>query len=529
MFERGPQPFRLGNYEPLMELANGGMARVYAARQIGAAGFERLVVIKRVHQHLLTSREFRDMFRDEARVASLIHHPNVVPVIDVVEWEGELLLVMEYVDSSALATFLKVVNRAEVRIPPAVAVRIITDTLGGLHAAHEVVDMRGVRLELVHRDVSPQNILVAADGSSRLIDFGVAKARHRITQTRSGSLKGKYAYMAPEQLRGVTVDQRADIFSAGAVLFETLTGKAVFRGETEFDTMRMIVEERVPNPSELVAGIPAALDAVVQRALDRDPNRRFQSASEMLEHLEAAMRPASSREVAACIEDHCGKRLRWRREALRAVIEGRVQPLLPEHERDSETVPEGAVGYYTPPSMPSRATTSQVASSTDASFPPRESRKPALLAAVVSAVAVSGILVAFWALVLRPSGPPSPASAAVSAPAPADTLVTLTAIAPTEIARVGAPTGRETRIEGSRATIVLPRFEGKMEVTVTLKDGRVARGVAEGDGSREVTLEAEALPAASVSAPVVPTTTTTRVRPVGGPPSELHDNPYGTP
>lgn len=186
MFERGPQPFRLGNYEPLMELANGGMARVYAARQIGAAGFERLVVIKRVHQHLLTSREFRDMFRDEARVASLIHHPNVVPVIDVVEWEGELLLVMEYVDSSALATFLKVVNRAEVRIPPAVAVRIITDTLGGLHAAHEVVDMRGVRLELVHRDVSPQNILVAADGSSRLIDFGVAKARHRITQTRSG-------------------------------------------------------------------------------------------------------------------------------------------------------------------------------------------------------------------------------------------------------------------------------------------------------------------------------------------------------
>jgi serine/threonine-protein kinase len=388
--------------------------------------------------------------------------------------------------------------------------------------------MRGVRLELVHRDVSPQNILVAVDGSSRLIDFGVAKARHRITQTRSGSLKGKYAYMAPEQLRGLPVDRRADIFSAGAVLFEALTGKAVFRGETEFDTMRMIVEEPVPNPSQLVPGVPPGLDAVVHKALDRDPERRFQSASEMLEQLEAALRPASSREVAACIEQQCGKRLRWRRDALRAVIEGRVQPLLPEHEGDAETVPESALGYYTPPSMPSRATASHIASSTDAPLPPRESRRTALLAAIVSAVAVSGILVAFWALALRPTGVPLPGSASASAQGLAEKQVTLTVIAPSEIASVREPDAKGTRIEGSHATIVVPLFEGTMEVAATLKDGRVARGVAEGGGSREVMLVAEPSPSAAASAPNAPKATGHPMHPVG-PPSELHDNPYGVP
>ena len=527
MFERAPKPFRLGNYEPLMELANGGMARVYAARQVGAAGFERLVVIKRVHQHLLTSREFRDMFRDEARVASLIHHPNVVPVIDVVEWEGELLLVMEYVDSSALATFLKEVNRAGLRVPPAIAVRIISDTLGGLHAAHEVTDMRGIRLELVHRDVSPQNILVAVDGSSRLIDFGVAKARHRITQTRSGSLKGKYAYMAPEQLRGLSVDRRADIFSVGAVLFETLTGKAIFRGETEFDTMRMIVEEQVPNPSELVHSVPVELDAVVQRALERDPEQRYQSAAQMLEHLESAMRPASSREVAAYIEQHCGKRLRSRRDALRAVLDGRIQPLLPEHTGDTETSLDSALRNHTPPSMPSRATASQVASTTDASFPPRDSRRTALLAAIVSAIAVSSLLVAFWALALRP-GPTPPANASVSTPVPSETRVILTAIAPSDIALVGEPKGPETHIVGNRATIVVAPFDGTMEVAVTLKDGRLAHGVAEGSGQREVDLVVDPVPSATASAAPAPTKTRPRVVPLR-PPSELHDNPYGTP
>ncbi|MGH7298775.1 MAG: serine/threonine-protein kinase, partial [Polyangiaceae bacterium] len=195
-----PAPqLQLGNYEALLQLATGGMATVYVARQIGAAGFERLVVVKRVHPHLLSNREFYDMFRDEARVAAMLHHPNVVPVTDVVEADGELFLVMEYIDSVALSTLEKAAADLGQRLPPAAAVRVMIDALSGLHAAHEAHDMRGNRLEIVHRDVSPQNIVVGIDGSSRIIDFGVAKARHRLTETKSGSLKGKYGYMSPEQ------------------------------------------------------------------------------------------------------------------------------------------------------------------------------------------------------------------------------------------------------------------------------------------------------------------------------------------
>src|SRR5581483_11570766 len=194
-------PLRLGAYEPLLELASGGMASVYVARRLGAAGFEHIVVLKRVHRHLLNNHEFYDMFRDEARVASLVRHPNVVPVVDVVESEGELFLVMDYIESAALATARKAASDQDKKIPIAVVSRIICDALAGLHAAHEVVDVRGNKLDVVHRDMSPQNIIIGVDGSSRIIDFGVAKARNRLTETKSGSLKGKYSYMASEQAK----------------------------------------------------------------------------------------------------------------------------------------------------------------------------------------------------------------------------------------------------------------------------------------------------------------------------------------
>jgi serine/threonine-protein kinase len=321
---------RLGNYEPLIELASGGMATVYVARQIGAAGFERLVVVKRVHRHHLGNKDFVDMLRDEARVASMVRHPNVVPVIDVVETErgsnvgmpGELFLVMEYVESTALSTLLKTCAQQGERLPPAVAVRIIADTLAGLHAAHEATDMRGESLHVVHRDVSPQNVLVAVDGASRLIDFGVAKAAHRLTETRSGSLKGKLAYMSPEQAMGLPIDRRVDIFAAGVALHEALTGRRLFQGENDFDTMRRIAEQPVPDPSSLVLSLPRALDPVVQRALERDPSERFQSASEFLEELERAVVPAPAREVAGVLNRFCGDRLAERRDQLSLALAG---------------------------------------------------------------------------------------------------------------------------------------------------------------------------------------------------------------
>jgi len=396
VFDPPAQPFLLGGYEPLVELATGGMATVYAARRVGAGGFERLVVIKRVHQHLLSSTEFRDMFRDEARVAAQIHHPNVVPVIDVVEWRGELLLVMEYVDSSALATLLKVVRRARRQLPPSIVAKIIADTLAGLHAAHEAVDMRGQRLELVHRDVSPQNILVAADGSSRLIDFGVAKARHRITETRSGSLKGKYAYMSPEQAQGREIDRRADLFSVGAVLFEALTGDALFKGQNEFETMQRIMEAPVPNPSSCAPGIPAELDAVVHRALARDREDRYQTAAQMAEDLERVVRPASTREVATFLETWCGDRLARRRAALQAILEGRAPPMQASDASKPRSSIDGRPLEMTPASVSSLGRSVPQPSTADAMLAARPSNRTAVLAAIVSSAAAAGIFLAVW-------------------------------------------------------------------------------------------------------------------------------------
>jgi|GEM_PF-1061989 len=318
---QGP-PTRIGNYELLLELASGGMATVYLARQVGAGGFERVVVLKRVHPHLLRDRSFHDMFRDEARIASLVRHPNVVPVIDVVEAESELLLVMDYVESSSLSTVRKAAHEAKTFIEPAVAVRMVIDALQGLHAAHEAKDLRGVPLDIVHRDVSPQNLIVSVDGSTRLIDFGVAKAQNRLTETRSGGVKGKYAYMSPEQVNGKEIDRRTDLFAAGIVLWETLTNERLFAGDNELDTMRRITQAPIPDPATINPQSPPALYQFLLHALHRDKNSRFATALDMVEALEHAVRPASHRAVAAAHEALCGDRLRQRRDALAAALAG---------------------------------------------------------------------------------------------------------------------------------------------------------------------------------------------------------------
>ncbi|MDB4996469.1 MAG: Serine/threonine protein kinase, partial [Myxococcaceae bacterium] len=324
--------FRLGNYEPLLELASGGMATVYLARQLGAAGFERLVVIKRVHPHLLGNREFYDMFRDEARVASLIRHQNVVPVTNVAESDGELFLVMEYIESVSLGTLVKATNTADTLVPPRIIVRIVCDVLAGLHAAHEGVDMMGAPLHVVHRDVSPQNIIVGTDGSSRIIDFGIAQAADRLSDTKTGSLKGKLAYMAPEQAIGRPADKRVDVFSCGVTLHEALTGKRLFRGENDIETLKRIVDHPIPDPSSIVPDLPWPLDAVVQRALARNPDERFPTAAAFQEALETAMPPASPREVATFLKSKVGDRLSERHQRLRAILDGSAPSLAAQSE-----------------------------------------------------------------------------------------------------------------------------------------------------------------------------------------------------
>lgn len=313
-------PARIGSYEPLIRLASGGMASLYIARHAKAGGFERLVVIKRVHQHLLSNREFCDMFLDEARVSSLIRHANVVPVIDIAEAKGELFLVLEYVESLSLAQLLAAADAAGELLPPPVVSRILSDALAGLHAAHEALDMAGAPMNVVHRDVSPHNILVDTHGMSSIIDFGIAKAASRLTTTSSGQFKGKFRYMAPEQVRQHPLDRRADVFSAGVVLYEALTGQGLFRGADEGETVLSVLVTEIPDASSIAPGVSKELDAVAHEALERRRDQRFATAARFREALEEACAPAATDDVAAIVARLGGEVLARRREELQEAL-----------------------------------------------------------------------------------------------------------------------------------------------------------------------------------------------------------------
>ncbi len=308
---------RVGPYEALFELAAGGMGTVYVARKFGPGGFERLTVLKRVHSHLLKDKDFLDMVRDEAKIASLISHPNVVGVEDVVDSGGELILAQPYIESVSFASLLGAANQAGERLPPNAVVRIVTDVLAGLHAAHEAKDLRGEPLHVVHRDVSPHNVLVGTDGLSRLIDFGIAKAERRITHTKSGVMKGKLAYMAPEALRATALDRRADVFSTGVMLHEALTGKKVFRAVDEGDLLLAIMLQEIDAPSAVLPSLSATLDAPILKALERRKDDRFATASELREALEQAFQPASPRDIQELVERLCRDRLKELRDNVR--------------------------------------------------------------------------------------------------------------------------------------------------------------------------------------------------------------------
>lgn len=279
---------RLGRYEVLTQLASGGMATVYVARAQGVAGFERLVAIKVLHPHLAHDEDFISMFLDEARLAAQIRHPNVVGTLDISDTQGDgFFLVMEYVEGDHFGALLRQAAKGGVRLPVPVVARIVMDALTGLSAAHGLTDASGRPLEIVHRDISPHNILVGKDGVARITDFGVAKAQVRLSSTRDGQFKGKLSYMAPEQAASGQADQRSDLFSMGIVLWEALTGRRLFRGENNADVLNRILYAEVPPPSAFEAAL-APFDAVAAKALARDPEERFQCADQFLEAVEEA-------------------------------------------------------------------------------------------------------------------------------------------------------------------------------------------------------------------------------------------------
>ncbi len=283
------------------------MATVHYGRMLAPLGFTRTVAVKRLHREYARDPEFVAMFMDEARLAARIHHPNVVQTLDVVASDGELVLVMEYVPAASLAQLLFAAQNLGERAPSAVAAAILAGVLQGLHAAHEATDEAGNPLDIVHRDVSPQNILVGADGSARVLDFGIAKATGRATQvTREGQVKGKFAYLAPEQITNVGVSRQSDIFAASIVLWEALTGTRLFQGDSGPAVLARVLSAPIEPPSKHAPDVGRGLDAVVLRGLARDVTHRYPTARDMARDLEAHGSLASASQVGEWVERLAG-------------------------------------------------------------------------------------------------------------------------------------------------------------------------------------------------------------------------------
>jgi eukaryotic-like serine/threonine-protein kinase len=342
---------RIGRYDLVAEIASGGMATVYLARLSGVGGFQRNVAIKCLHPHLARNLEFVEMFLDEARLAALIHHPNVVPIQEVEERDQGYYLVMDYIEGDTFASLLSRSASLGRQVPLEIALRVLIDTLVGLDAAHELRDARGAVVGLVHRDVSPQNILVGTDGVARITDFGVARAASRLSATRAGQLKGKLAYMAPEQAGGEEeVDRRADVFSAGVVLWEALAFRRLFKASNEAATLTRVLTEPIVSPAEINPSVPESIARVCMKALERDLNRRYVSCAEFADALERAAVEAralaTTREVAAFVLEVVGDDVESHRRAIRQWLD--------RHERSQAGLALGPRDRPTPssPSAP---------------------------------------------------------------------------------------------------------------------------------------------------------------------------------
>lgn len=289
------------------EIAAGGMATIHYGRLRGPIGFARTVAIKTLHPQFAKDPAFVAMFIDEARLTARIRHPNVAQTLDIVSLEGELFIVMEYVHGASLSHLLRPEDDGEpTSVPLGVLSSVVCGVLHGLHAAHEVSGDDGKPLRLVHRDVSPQNILVGADGTSRVVDFGIAKALGRVYSTREGEIRGKLAYMAPEQVTGKEIDRRTDVFAAGILLWESLTGERLFGRAGEAETLAAVLRAEIEPPSAFNPDVPPEVDAVCLRALERVPADRFQTAHEMAIALEARLPVASPRQVAEWVAVRAG-------------------------------------------------------------------------------------------------------------------------------------------------------------------------------------------------------------------------------
>jgi serine/threonine-protein kinase len=285
------RPESLGRYELLRHLASGGMAQVYLARANGLGGFARHVVVKKMSAQRQDDEAYVSMFLDEARLAAMLHHQHIAQVYEVgCGDDGSYFLVMEYVHGHTVRTVLETARARRATLPLELGLSVATAAAAGLHHAHECCDLDGKPLGIVHRDVSPSNVLLGHDGSIKLIDFGIAKANQRQTQTVTGCIKGKTGYMAPEQARGYPVDRRSDVFSLGVLAYELTTQARAFHAPSQFETMQRTLHGEITPPSKVVPGYPTSLEDVIMTALEVDPDDRFQDAEAMRSALDLVAR-----------------------------------------------------------------------------------------------------------------------------------------------------------------------------------------------------------------------------------------------
>jgi serine/threonine protein kinase len=315
------------------------MASVWVARQSGKHGFEKLVAIKTILPKFATDVRFQEMFLDEARIASRIEHANVAQIFDLGEEHDILYLAMEYVDGDSLSKLNRACLRQGIKIPTGVILRVLADTCAGLHEAHELKDGSGRALEIVHRDVSPHNILVSSRGVAKLIDFGIAKARSRMgSDTNSGVLKGKIAYMAPEQALGHAMDRRADIWAVGAILYHLLAGRPPYEADNQLATLHLLGSGRPPPP--MPSSVHPAINAIVRRALTYAPDARCSTAAEMRDALERGMVAARLTTTSADVAAFAALHLADRGERRRAAIDNALA-LAAERKRVEEHLDSG--------------------------------------------------------------------------------------------------------------------------------------------------------------------------------------------
>ncbi|MBN2361127.1 MAG: PhnD/SsuA/transferrin family substrate-binding protein [Deltaproteobacteria bacterium] len=322
---RGPLPKQLGRYEILERLATGGMAEIFLATEHGVAGLERLVVVKRILPHLAIHESFVEMFLREARFAARLNHPNIVQIYELGQDAGAFFIAMEYIEGTSVRDLMAQADRAARPLPLAAALSIAIQASAGAHAAHELTDAQGRPLNLVHRDISPHNLMVTGAGHVKLLDFGVAKADVPAAEhTQTGELKGKLHYLSPEQCRHEPLDRRSDIFALGIVLWEMLSGRRLFKRESELETLQAIVESQVPALRDLRDDLPRSVERVVTTALARDRAHRYQSADSLRRALlgaaEAAGVNPSADALARVVNDLCGEAQARTRSAVQELV-----------------------------------------------------------------------------------------------------------------------------------------------------------------------------------------------------------------